>query len=113
MKKKYIIIPTVCVAVLIAIIVCVALILNTGYLKKLPYDHVNSSVYNGIEVVGDDGLFYLVRDGKKLSKGYVSLQSVNDFYPDSDRDGLLDAARTGKQVTLFDYYLAKSEDSSA
>lgn len=113
MKKKYIIIPTVCVAVLIAIIVCVALILNTGYLKKLPYDHVNSSVYNGIEVVGDDGLFYLVRDGKKLSKGYVSLQSVNDFYPDSDKDGLLDAARTGKQVTLFDYYLAKSEDSSA
>ena len=113
MKKRYIIIPTVCIAVLIAIIVCVALILNTGYLKKLPYDHVNSSVYNGIEVVGDDGLFYLMKNGKKISKGYVSLQSVNDFYTYSDDGGLLDAARTGKQVTLFDHYLAKAEDSSA
>ena len=113
MKKRYIIIPTVCVVVLIAIIVCVALILNTGYLKKLPYDHVNSNVYNGVEIVGDDGLFYLLKDGKKVSKGYVSLQSVNDFYSKDDNSGLLGAARQGKQVTLFDYYLAKSEDSSA
>lgn len=107
MKKKYIIIPIVCIVALVAIIISVALILNTGYLKKLSYDHLSSNVYNGIEVVGDDGLFYLVKDGKKVSNGYVSLQSVNDLY-----DDLLDAAQNGKRVVLFDYYLAKAEESS-
>ena len=108
MKKKYIIIPVVCVLALVAIIISVALILNTGYLKRLSYDHMNPNVYNGVEVVGDDGLFYLVKDGKKVSKGYVSLQSVNDLYSKS----LLEAARNGKSVVLFDYYLAKAEENS-
>ena len=108
MKKKYIIIPLICIIVLVSIIVCVALILNTAYLKRISYDHMNSNVYNGVEVVGDDGLFYLVKDGKKVSKGYVSLQSVNDFYSDS----LLDAAINGKSAVLFDYYLARTYEHS-
>ncbi len=111
MKKRYIIVPVACILALIAIIIAVAVILNTGYLKKLSYDHMNDAVYNGVEVVGDDGLFYLVKDGKKVSRGYVSLQSVNDFYA-TDSDGIIKAAKNGKSVVLFDYYLARGEESS-
>ncbi len=108
MKKKYILLPLIFIAVLAAIIVCVAVALNTRYLKKLSYDHMDGRVYNGVEVVGDDGLFYLVKDGKKVSDGYASLQSVNDYYSTS----LERLAADGKKIVLFDYYLARSAENS-
>lgn len=107
MKKKYILIPLICVIILIAIIVTVAVSMRTGYLEKLPYDHIGSTVYNGVEIVGDDGLFYLVKDGKKLSDGYASLKSVNDYY-----ENIKELTEKGKQVTLFDYYIARTAENS-
>ena len=107
MKKRYIILPVVCVLALISIVIAVALVLNSGYLKKLSYDHMSPNIYNGVEVVGDDGFFYLVKDGKKVSKGYVSLQSVNDFYSEE----LITLANENQSVVLFDYYLAKAPDN--
>lgn len=106
-KKKYILIPAACVVLLIAIVICVALALNTGYLEKLPYDHMSDTVYNGVEIVGDDGLFYLVKNGKRVSEGYASLKSVNDFYGDIES-----LVSENKSVTLFDYYIARTVENS-
>lgn len=108
MKKKYILIPLVCVVALIAIIVAVAVSMRAGYLEKLSYDHISDTVYNGVEIVGEDGLFYLAKDGKKLSDGYASLKSVNDYYSENI-DVLIEK---GKQVTLFDYYIARTVENS-
>ncbi len=107
MKKRYIIIPAVAVAVLALIIIISVIIVNGRYLKKLPYDHVYDRSYNGVRIVGEDGLFYLVKDEQKLSDGYSSLKSVNDFYGDT-----LDK-HEGKQtdIVLFDYYIARRPDS--
>ena len=107
MKKKYILIPLICVVVLLAVIIGVAIAMNRGYFKELPYDHVNSTVYNGVEIVGDDGLLYLVKDGKRVSRGYTSLQSVNDFYEDMERNH-----SGSSSVVLFDYYIAKGDEKS-
>ncbi len=107
MKKKYILIAVVCIAVLVAATVIIALAVGTGYLEKLSYDHVSQKVYNNILIVGDDGLFYLVKDGEKISKGYASLQSVNDFY-----ENIENLIQSEKSVTLFDYYIARSADSA-
>ena len=106
MKKKYILIPIACVTLLIAITVCVAIMLRSSYLQKSPYDHISDTVYNGVEIVGEDGLFYLVKNGQKISNGYISLKSVNDLYPDID--GLI---CQGKDVVLFDYYIARTNES--
>ena len=74
MKKRYILIPLACVLALVVIVVAIAIALKASYLEKLSYDHVSENVYNNVEVVGDEGLFYLVKDGKKASDGYVSLR---------------------------------------
>ena len=107
MKKKYILIPLVCVTLLIAIIICVAIALRSSYLEKLPYDHVSDTVYNGVEIVGDDGSFYLVKNGEKISAGYASLKSVNDLYGDVD-----ELLSQGKEVFLFDYYIARTHENA-
>lgn len=107
MKKKYILIPLICFIILIAITVTVAVSMRTGYLEKLTYDHIANTVYNGVEIVGEDGLFYLVKDGKKLSDGYASIKSVNDYY-----ENIKELTEKGKQVTLFDYYIARTAENS-
>ena len=108
MKKRYIILPIVIIAVLAAIIISVAVALNQRYLKKLSYDHIDTRAYNGVEVVGEDGEFYLVKDGKRVSDGYASLQSVNDLYSQP----LEELAATDAQIVLFDYYIARAKDDS-
>lgn len=108
MKKRYIVITAVCIAVLIGIVVLAAVMLSKDYIEKLSYDHMSDTVYNGIEVVGEDGLFYLVKDGKRLSDGYVSLKSVNDYYEPS----LYQLYRDGKDAVIYDYYIAKTADKS-
>lgn len=109
--KKKIIIISLCAAaalVIAAVIVTVS-VLNNGYLKKLDYDHIDPVSYNGVRIVGEDGEFFLVKDGKKLSAGYTSLKSVNDYYGDIANYG------TGSETdaVLFDYYIAKKADSGS
>ena len=108
MKKRRIIIPVACIVILIAIIIAVAIALDTKFIKKLPYDHFDSNVYNGVEIVGDEGLFYLCKDGKRISDGFASLQSVNDYYTDD----LKELTENGISAKLFDYYIAKDGDSA-
>lgn len=107
MKKRYVLIPLICVLALVIIIISVAIALKTSYLEKLSYDHMSNNVYNNVEVVGDGGLFYLVKDGKKVSDGYVSLISVNDFYSPN-----IEALyRQGKQPVIYDFYIAREEEN--
>ncbi len=108
MKKRYIILPAACVVVLALVIVFSVIIANGRYLKKLPYDHVDRAVYNGVEIVGENGLFYLVKDGKKLTEGYSSLKSVNDLY---ENIGMHEDKKT--DIVLFEYYLARRADSES
>lgn len=106
MKKRYIVIPLLCIVLLIGIIIGVAIAMRKEYLTQLPFDHVSSIEYNGVRIVGDDGLFYLAnRNGKKISDGYISLKSVNDYY-----EGLEKYVGTDVNVTLFDYYIATKQD---
>ena len=107
MKKKYILIPIICIVVLIGVITAVMLLNQSNYLKKLPYDHVSTTSYNGVEIVGEEGLFYLVKDDKKVSKGYASLKSVNDYYGDIE-----ELIKQGKKVKIFDYYIAHTSENS-
>ncbi len=108
MKKRYVIIPLLCIVLLIGIIIAVALAMRKEYFAELPYDHVDNVEYNGVRIVGDDGLFYLVnREGKKVSGGYTSLQSVNDYY-----GGLKEYVGSDVSVTLFNYYLARKQEST-
>ncbi len=109
-SKRYFIIPAVCIAVLVAIIVSVALFMNNRFFKRVSYDHIDTNAYNGVEIIGEDGKFYLSRDGKKISKGYAYLRSVNDLYT---QKVLSELAESNKPVVLFDYYIAtSSEDTS-
>ncbi len=107
MKKKYIILPILFIIILIAIIIAVAISFQTDYIQKLSYDHVSDTVYNGVEIVGEDGLFYLAKDGKKVSHGYASLKSVNDYYGNIEK-----LIEDGKSVELFDYYIAHTVENS-
>ncbi len=106
MKRKYIVIAAACLSALIAVIACVVLTLNRSYFEPLAYDHIAQTAYNGIEVMGNDGLFYLAKDGKILSDGYTYLKSVNDWYSPS----LYELCQMGEDVKLFDYYIAKAPD---
>ncbi len=118
MKTRYFLIPAISVAVIAVIIVVTVIIVNGRYLKKLSYDHVDMNAYNGVSIVGEDGLFYLVKDGEHVSDGYTFLKSVNDFYDDNDYDGkngdrLQTLAESKEKVTLFDFYLARRADSES
>ncbi len=110
MKKKAIIISVCSAAAILLLILAVILVivLKKDYLEKLDYDHVAPVSYNGVGVVGEDGLFYLVKDGKKVSEGYVFLQSVNDYYDDIEAAG----AKKDTDLVLFDYYIAHRADSA-
>lgn len=109
MKKKNIII-LICVATAVILMaVILMLILKKDYIDKINYDHVVSVSYNGVNIVGDDGLFYLEKDEKKISEGYIFLKSVNDYYEDIEAAG----AKSGSDLILFDYYIAHKSDSSS
>ena len=110
-KGKRITLISVCAAALVIAIVAIVLVMALGkdYLEKTDYDHVASTSYNGVRIVGEDGLLYLEKNGEKVSAGYISLKSVNDYYGDI----ALADSKTDGSITLFDYYIAKKADSSA
>jgi hypothetical protein len=109
MKKKTVII-LVCVAVLlIAAAVTLTVLLKKDYIEKIKYDHIAGVSYNGVNIVGEEGLFYLEKDGEKISEGYVFLKCVNDYYEDIESAG----AKSGSDLILFDYYIAHKSDSAS
>ncbi len=107
MKKRYFLVPLICIAVLVAIIVSVALVMNKQFFKRTSYDHISENSYNGVEIIGEDGLFYLYKDEKKVSRGFTYLKSVNDLYTEQVLNSL---ATKSTPVVLFDYYIASSAD---
>ncbi len=109
MKKKNLIILICVAAAVVLTAVILILILKKDYINKIKYDHIASVSYNGVSVVGDDGLFYLEKDEKKISEGYIFLKSVNDYYDDIEAAG----AKSGSDLVLFDYYIAHKPDSSS
>lgn len=108
MKKKIIIIVAIAAAViLIAAGVITAVALHSGYLESLKdYDMASQRSYNGVEVLEEDGLYYLTRDGKKISKtGYASLLSVNDCYYDPEE------LVTYDDFELYTWYIARKPEA--
>lgn len=109
MKKKNLIILICVAAAVLLTVVFLTLVLKKDYIDKIKYDHVASVSYNGVNIVGDDGLFYLEKDGKKISEGYIFLKSVNDYYEDIEAA----CAKSESDLVLFDYYIAHKPDSSS
>lgn len=108
-KKKIIIIAAIAAAVvLVAAGIIIAVVLSNRYLDNMKdYDPVDTTIYNGYEIVNEDGLYYLTKDGKKVSKtGYTMLESVNTrHYSNGNmltRDG----------VKFYDYFIARKEDAN-
>lgn len=109
-KKKIIIVAAVAAAVvLVALGIILAVVLGNRYLDKMKdFDPVDSFIYNGYEIVNEDGLYYLTKDGKKVSKtGYISLESVNSrYYKNSN---MLYGSNQG--VQFYDYFIARKQDA--
>ncbi len=97
-------------AILLAAAVTTVIVLLTSdgldNLKNKSFS--DSRTYDGVEILEKDGLFYLTRDGKKLSKtGYTSLVNVNSFYDSASTDELLAA----DDFEIYDYFLARKSDA--
>ena len=107
MKKKNLIILICALSAVILTAIILMLILKKDYIDKIKYDHIASVSYNDVNIVGEDGLFYLEKDGKKISEGYIFLKSVNDYY--EDIEGY--AAKSENDVVLFDFYIAHKPDT--
>ncbi len=110
-KKKIIVIAAIAAAVvLLAAIIIIAVVLNNKYLDKMKdYDPVGSTVFNGYEIVNEDGLYYLTKEGKKVSKtGYTMLESVNERYYQGQYNRL---DGTYENVKFYDYFVARKQDA--
>ena len=110
--KKIIIIVAIAVAVALAATgITLAIVLNSDYLDSLKkYDVASDMSFNGVEILERDGLYYLTRDGKKLSEtGYSFLESVNEQYFDDRSDAA--TLSTYEDLELFDWYVARKPDA--
>ena len=110
-KKKIIIVAAIAAAVvLVALGIILAVVLGNRYLDKMKdFDPVESYIYNGYEIVSEDGLYYLTKDGKKVSKtGYIMLESVNSRHYENSAN-MLDGSYEG--VQFYDYFIARKQDA--
>ena len=110
MKNKFIIIAIAIVLVITILVGAIAAIaLGGSYLKSMKdRDFAQEVTFNGIEIVEDDGLFYLTRDGKKISKhGYETLVSVAESAEDYSAEKFLAL----EDFEIFDYFVATKENS--
>ncbi len=110
-KNKILVIAAVVAAViLVAAGITVAVVLSGGYLDSMKdYNFTSDKTYNGVEIVEDDGLFYLTRNGKKLSRtGYTSLEDVNCNYDGYSKQQLLESG----DFEIYDYFLATKPEST-
>ncbi|MBQ8818764.1 MAG: hypothetical protein IJZ83_09310 [Clostridia bacterium] len=113
MKKKVLIIAAIVAAVvLVAVGIIVAVVLNNAYLDRMKGDNFsNSQTYNGVEIVEKDGLFYITKDGKKLSKtGYTFVSDANSYYDDFEPDTL--AYNEAGDFELYEYFIVKKPEVS-
>ena len=113
MKKKVLIIAAIVAAVvLVAVGIIVAVVLNNAYLDRMKGDNFsNSQTYNGVEIVEKDGLFYITKDGKKLSKtGYTFVSDANSYYDDFEPDAL--AYNEAGDFELYEYFIVKKPEVS-
>ncbi len=105
-KKTFLIFGAILLALLV-ILVTLVLIFHKGYLQKTDYDHVSDVAYNDVRIVGRNGLFYLMKNGKTIGDGYVSLQSVNDAYAEISPDW-----QNADDLTFYDFYIARRTGKS-
>lgn len=106
-KKTFLIFGAILLALLV-ILVTLVLLFNEGYLQKTDYDHVSQVAYNDVRIVGRNGLFYLMKNGKIIGDGYVSLQSVNDAYQKNSPDDWQKA----DDLFFYDFYVARRAGKS-
>ena len=80
-KKTFLIFGAILLALLV-ILITLVLIFHEGYLQKTDYDHVSEVAYNDVRIVGRNGLFYLMKNGKIIEKGTHNelLQSRGFYY---------------------------------
>lgn len=113
MGKHKILIIAVAVVLAISVLIGVvaAIAISNSYLKSMKgYDFAESITFNGVEIVEDDGLFYLTREGKKISKtGYEMLVSVDEKNP-KDYDDDMETLVFEKGFEIFGYYVARKPD---
>ena len=79
MKKNFWVIIAAISAVALAAVISVATMLDKDYLEPLSYDHIDDTVYNGIEIIGKDGLFYLVKNRRQLLSREKILAEVDRY----------------------------------
>lgn len=111
-KKTLIMIAAIAVAVVLVVTgVVIAIVAANNYLDSLKkYDVASHYSFNGVEVLEDDGLFYLTRDGKKIVKtGYIALESVNVEYFESSTPGTV---ASYDDFELYDWYLARKPETA-
>ena len=109
-RKKNLLLGTVgTITLIIAAIIVLAVIFSNRYLDRVrDFYPVNSFSFNGYEIVNDNGLYYLTRDGKKVSKiGYTQLISLSAEAYGADTS----VFATDDDVKIYDHFIGRKEDS--
>lgn len=109
MKKLLVSLLTLFILVILTLCIVVVTI-NNKYLKKTDYDYVSSISYNGVSVVGEDGEFYLCKNGKCISEKYSWIKALNDSVSSEsllnpDSDAKLYNYYIGQKTGFAEYYL--------
>lgn len=115
-KKGFLIATVIAVAVLVVAVIIMAIVLGNRYLEKVRgFYPVEEYSFNGYEIVNDDGLFYLTKDGKKVSReGYTMLVSLSaEGYKDYSNNNKYKTLASAPDVKIYDYFLARKEDSNS
>ena len=113
-NKIFVIAAIVAAVILVAAGITVAVVLSGSYLDSMKdYNFTEDFTYNGVEIVEDDGLFYLTKNGKKLSrKGYTYLQDLNsDHYSYNYNEFSAQDILAADDFVIYDYYLARKPDA--
>lgn len=114
-KNKIIMIAAIAAAVVLIVAgIIIAVVLNNSYLDSLKkYDVESYHSFNGVEILEKDGLYYLTKDGKKLSKtGYTALASVNEGYFYNDGEFDIEDMAGSDDFVLYDWYIARKPEAN-
>ena len=107
-KKKAGIVAAVIISLaVVAIAVVLALVISNQYLDSMwDFTPVDSVSYNGYEIVNENGVYFLTKQGRRVSSNaYTMLESVNHQHYNGDEKKLLkDDAR------IYDYFIGRKSD---
>lgn len=108
-RKSFFIGTVITVSLLVVFVIIMAIVVSNRYLEKTKdFYPVEDYSFNGYEIVNDDGLLYLTKDGKKVSReGYTQLFSLSA----KRYVGYIDALTYAPDAKIYDYFLARKEDS--